>query len=46
MQERLRGCEGGIKMRKYNVVDVLEKELEEMVRKAPNLIEDGLEVIV
>ncbi|PIU22960.1 MAG: hypothetical protein COT13_05610, partial [Chloroflexi bacterium CG08_land_8_20_14_0_20_45_12] len=32
-------------MRKYKVVDVSEKQLEEMVRKAPDLIEDGLRYI-
>lgn len=32
-------------MRKYKVVDVSEKQLEEMVRKAPDLIEEGLKYI-
>jgi len=32
-------------MRKYKVVEVSEKELEEMVRKGPDLIEDGLRYI-
>jgi len=34
-----------MKMRKYKVVDVSEKQLEEMVRKAPDLIEEGLKYI-
>lgn len=32
-------------MRKYKVIDVSEKQLEEMVRKAPDLIEDGLRYV-
>ena len=32
-------------MRKYKVVDASEKQLEEMVRKAPDLIEEGLRYI-
>jgi len=32
-------------MRKYKAVDVSEKQLEEMVRKAPDLIEEGLKYI-
>lgn len=32
-------------MRKYKIVDVSEKQLEEMVRKAPDLIEEGLKYI-
>jgi len=32
-------------LRKYNIVDVSEKQLEEMVRQAPELIEDGLRYI-
>ena len=34
-----------MKMRKYKIVDVSEKQLEEMVRKAPDLIEEGLKYI-
>jgi len=34
-----------MKMRKYKVVDVSEKQLEEMVRKAPDLIEEELKYI-
>ncbi len=32
-------------MRKYKVIDISEKQLEEMVRKAPDLIEEGLRYI-
>ena len=32
-------------MRKYKSVDISEKQLEEMVRQAPDLIEDGLRYI-
>lgn len=32
-------------MRKYKVVDISEKQLEEMVRKVPDLIEDGLRYV-
>lgn len=32
-------------MRKYKIIDILEKQLEEMVRKAPDQIEDGLKYV-
>ena len=32
-------------MRKYKIVDISEKQLEEMVRKGPDIIEDGLKYI-
>lgn len=35
----------GMAVRKYNVVDISEKQLEDMVRQASDLIEDGLRYI-
>ncbi len=35
----------GQEMRKYKPVDVAERQLEEMIRKAPDLIEDGLKYV-
>jgi len=32
-------------MKKYKVIDISETQVEEMIRKAPNLIEEGLRYV-